>query len=90
METPLWWRELDSTIHVFKKEQANERITNRAWIYAMIIINIISLLIHILSLKQLVDMSAKIQTLEKVTSENNAILADNLQALRNIQTSRGI
>lgn len=35
-------------------------------------------------------MRAKIQNLEKVTRENNAILTDKSQALRDIQTNTGI
>lgn len=50
----------------------------------MPIINIISLRILVLSLKKLVDMSAKTQALEKVIRENTAVLTDKLQALEKL------
>lgn len=58
-------------------EQLNNGIISLARIYIMSIINI-SLVILILLLKKLVDMSAKITVLKKVTKENNAILTDKL------------
>lgn len=52
------------------------------------------MIIPVLSLQKLVDMSAKlvdmcakIQALEKLTKENNTILTEKLQALRDVQTN---
>ena len=45
-------------------EHSNEAIINLAEIYIMSVINVIGLVI-VLSLKKLVDMSVKIQALEK-------------------------
>lgn len=64
--------------------QLNEGVINLDGVYVMPIINIISLRILLLSLKKLVDMSAKTQALEKVIRENTAVLTDKLQALEKL------
>ena len=54
-----------------KMEQLNKVIINLDGIYVMSIIYIISLIILILFLKKLIDMSAKIQVLEKFTKTDH-------------------
>ena len=55
----------DDILDGLKIEWLNERITNLDKIYVTSIVNIISFIIFVLSLKKLVNLSAKIQSLEK-------------------------
>ena len=52
-------------LNSLKMKQLNERIMNWDGIYIMSIVNIISFIIFILLPKKLVNLSAKIQALEK-------------------------
>ena len=52
-------------------EWLNERISNLDGIYVMSIVNIISIIIFVLSLKMLINLSAKIQALEKLNKSDN-------------------
>ena len=54
----------DNVLDSLKMEQLNERIYNLGGVYVMSVV-IISFIIFVLSLKQLVNLSAKIQALEK-------------------------
>lgn len=62
-------------------EQLNDEIINLAGIYVMSIIIISHMVVLGLFLKKFIDIGAKIQALETVTSEHNAISIDKLQAL---------
>ena len=61
----------DKMLDSLKMEQLNERISNLDGIYVMSIVNIISFIIFVLSLKKLVNLSAKIQALEKLNKTDH-------------------
>lgn len=56
----------DNTLDSLKLEWLNETITNLDGVYIRSLVNIISIIIFVLSLKKLGSLSAKMQAFEKL------------------------